>query len=158
MVSKISDAIKESLDSVKMQILAFDNKASIIVSILGIVFGLSFTAIDLIGDSIISKILYLLLLLFLITGIILSILVIIPRRKKEQSTFHSHTYYLDLNKIGDFDNYEKAVNTKTESEFEQVLANSRICTYKHILLKASIVSLIPTGIAFISLAVIILFR
>ena len=50
-----SESLKEqkrlSLELILNQITSFDNKASIIVSILGIVFALSFTVIDVISSK-----------------------------------------------------------------------------------------------------------
>ena len=92
----------------------------------------------------------------LIFSIILSLYVIIPReRKKSKSGIFakSCTYYGDLKDMSEneFDNaFAK------ETHFEQIKTNSRIAWRKHKFVRATIFSLIPVGIFFIALVILIL--
>ena len=148
----------EILCGIKEQIDAFDNKANILITILGIIFALSFSAIELFITNNYCWWVYLffgLYLFSLVTSIGLSLCVIIPReRKKSKQPFNKGcTYYGDLKDMSE----EEFNNTcVTETHFEQIKTNANIAWRKHKFVKATIKSLIPVGIFFIILVILIL--
>lgn len=148
----------EILCNIKEQIAAFDNKANILITILGIIFALSFSAIDLFISNTYCWWVYLffsLYLLSLIVSISLSLCVIIPReRKKSKHPFNkSCTYYGDLKDMSEEEFNNACV---VETHFEQIKTNANIAWRKHKFIKATIKSLIPVGVFFIILVILIL--
>ena len=90
-----------SLDIILNQIASFDHKASVIVSILGILFALSFLVIEIIMDKqgnvkIYIFISFILFLISIISSLILAVLVLKPRKRKGKSKEKSLTYYIEL--------------------------------------------------------------
>ena len=144
------------------QITSFDNKASFIVSILGIVFALSFTVIEVIStksDQIKPYIFssFLFFLVTIIAALTFSVLVLLPKNRKGNSDHKSLTYYKDLKDITS-DEYIKLFkyNDDCGISIEQINQNARICSFKHLMLKISIVLMIPMVLFFLLTTVLII--
>jgi hypothetical protein len=161
-----SENLKEqktlSLELVLNQIASFDNKASIIVSILGIVFALSFTVIEVVSSKSdqIKPYLFTSFLLFLISTIAaltFSVLVLSPKNRKGNLNHKSLTYYKDLKDIT-HDEYMKLFKENGDCgiSIEQINQNARICSFKHLMLKISIVLMIPIVLFFIITTILII--
>lgn len=153
---------KLSLELILNQITSFDNKASIIVSILGIVFALSFTVIEVIStksDQIKPYIFssFLFFLVTIIAALTFSVLVLLPKNRKGNSDHKSLTYYKDLKDITS-DEYIKLFkyNDDCGISIEQINQNARICSFKHLMLKISIVLMIPMVLFFLLTTVLII--
>jgi len=134
----------EILSGIKEQIAAFDNKASILIAVLGIVFAFSFSVLEIIITGFYGWWVYLIYgfyLLSLTVSIILSLLVIIPRERKKSAApnIKSCTYYGDLKGMTENEFVESLTK---ETHFEQIQTNSKIAWRKHKFIRASIFSLI----------------
>lgn len=161
-----SESIKEqkklSLELVLNQIASFDNKASIIVSILGIVFALSFTVIevissksDLIKPYIFSS--FVLFLISVISALTFSVLVLFPKKRKGKLNQKSLTYYMDLKNITK-DEYIRLFEDNGDCgiSIEQIDQNARICSFKHLMLKISITLMIPMVLFFLITTILVI--
>ena len=153
---------KLSLELILNQITSFDNKASIIVSILGIVFALSFTVIEIISSKsnqikpyIFSS--FLLFLVSIIATLTFSVLVLLPKNRKSKINHKSLTYYKDLKDITN-DEYIRLFKENGDCgvSIEQINQNARICSFKHLMLKISIVLMIPMVLFFLLTTVLII--
>ncbi|OPZ24649.1 MAG: hypothetical protein BWZ03_00008 [bacterium ADurb.BinA186] len=146
---------EDILASIKEQIQSFDNKAEILLAVIGILFGLSITAltsldkIDTDDQNSPWFIVFLLAAgLFAISSIVavvLALLVIYPRKKK--SPDFDVCYYWDIsNNHGLF--LEKIDNSEeTEPSLKrQICSNADVCTEKHRYLVVTIWSLIPFSV------------
>lgn len=150
----------EILISIKEQIVSFDNKASILITVLGIIFALSFSTIDLLVTNNYNWWVYLffgLYMLCLIISICLSLCVIMPRGRKKSRpksiVSKSCTYYGDLKDMAadEFDSI-----ALKETNFEQIRTNSLIAWKKQQFVRVTIFSLIPVCLFFIALIILIL--
>lgn len=153
---------KMSLDIVLNQISSFDNKASILVSILGIVFALSFTVIESISTKSTEVKPYIFASFIIFLGLIIasltfSVLVLTPRKRKGENKQKSLTYYLDLKDITDAE-YLKIFKRNDDCgvSIEQINQNARICSYKHVMLKISIALMIPLVLFFLLTTILII--
>jgi hypothetical protein len=153
---------KLSLELILNQITSFDNKASIIVSILGIVFALSFTVIEIISSKsnqikpyIFSS--FLLFLVSIIATLTFSVLVLLPKNRKSKINHKSLTYYKDLKDITN-DEYIRLFKENGDCgvSIEQINQNARICSFKHLMLKISIVLMMPMVLFFLLTTVLII--
>lgn len=158
------------LDKINNQILSFDNKASILISAIGIVFALSLTFFDVIFEKdflekcknlkLFYKILFVLFIINGIIAIFLYIAVIIPRKKIGNNKYAN--YYNDIAKLNieNYKEYNEILNDYTKDNhlvIEQIIINSKICKTKHLFLKSGIISLIPFAILFLLLIIFPLF-
>ena len=161
-----SESLKEqkrlSLELILNQITSFDNKASIIVSTLGIVFALSFTVIDVISSKsdqikpyIFSSFLF--FLISIIVALTFSVLVLFPKNRKGKFNQKSLTYYKDLKDITN-DEYIRLFkdNGNCGISIEQINQNARICSFKHLMLKISIILMIPMVLCFLITTILII--
>lgn len=144
---------KEILRGVQAQINSFDNKASILLAAMGIVFGLAISLIDVVHTEWFSvkcatfKHIFIgLSIAFLIISvieIIMFVLVLIPRRSKEKNKYAD--YYNDIAECPNsqlnclFIEYSK----NDDLLDEQIKNNSIICNKKHLFLEKGIRILIP---------------
>lgn len=160
---------KNILNNVSEQISSFDIKASIQVSIIGIIFGFSFSFIEVldkikklegIEKSVINKyyisfsITYICAIVFAILTIVFSMLVIIPRKHHDERV--NINYYNDLKDMS-YDEYKengKSFISSDEQIFKQIKVNSKICAKKHFFLKASILSMIPYAAFMLALIIL----
>lgn len=92
---------KEILTGILNQINSFDSKAGILISVIGIVFGLSLSLLSYISNypnhsakRAFYAIIFVLFVISSITAIAFSALVIIPRTSKEKK--NNVNYYMDL--------------------------------------------------------------
>ena len=153
---------KEILAGVLNQINSFDNKANVLITVIGIIFGLSLTFLeryetlkDLECIRITFKIFYLLYVISSLASITASIIVILPRTNKKQKK-NNVNYYMDLCEMK-YDDFKINCNdffNKNEVFFNQIQTNARICKRKHKWLRISIFCMIPTAIFLIILLII----
>ena len=155
------------LSGISNQISSFDNKASILISAIGIVFALSLSFLDvfceddfLLNSQNFKTVYYTLFILFIINTIIVIgsyILVIIPRKKIGKNKYAN--YYNDIAEldIDDHKKYDELLEDYTKNDnllTEQIIINSRICKTKHSFLKVGIISLIPFSIFLLVLIIL----
>lgn len=155
------------LSGISNQISSFDNKASILISAIGIVFALSLSFLDvfceeefLLKSLIFKTFYYILFILFIFNTIIVIgsyILVIMPRKKIGNKKYAN--YYNDIAKldIDDHKDYDDLLEDYTKNDIlltEQIIINSKICKIKHTFLKVGIISLIPFSILLLVLIVL----
>lgn len=124
---------RRSLEILLAQIASFDNKASIIVSILGIVFALSFTVIETVSTKVGDMKIYIfisfvLFLISIISSLICAVLVLKPRKREKTPEHKSLTYYIDLENMSE-EEYSKLfeLNDDGGTSFEQLNENAKIC-------------------------------
>lgn len=157
----------EILSGISNQISSFDNKASILISAIGIVFALSLSFLDVFCDEDFllksqnfKMVYYILFILFIINTIIVIgsyILVIMPRKKignKKYANYYNDIAELD---IDDHKDYDDLLEDYTKNDIlltEQIIINSKICKTKHTFLKVGIISLIPFSILLLVLIVL----
>lgn len=157
----------EILSEISNQISSFDNKASILISAIGILFALSLSFLDvfceekfLLKSHNFKTFYYILFILFIINTIVVIgsyILVIIPRKKignKKYANYYNDIAELD---IDDHEKYDDLLENYTKNDkllTEQIIINSKICKNKHKFLKIGIISLIPFSILLLVLIVL----
>lgn len=160
------------LNNVQETIKKFDNKAGILVSVIGIVFGLSIYFLDTldkilnlklkeIADEIISfryccfSIVYLIFLIVAILTIIFALLIFYPRKSPKNIDKNNINYYYDLEKMNHIE-FEKKNNWKKDEDvvWKQIKINSHICVRKHQFLQASIILSFIFLILFIVLVIL----
>lgn len=157
----------EILSGISNQISSFDNKASILISAIGIVFALSLSFLDVFCDEdFLLKsqnfiiVYYILFILFIINTIIVIgsyILVIIPRKKignKKYANYYNDIAELDINDHKDYDDLLEDYTKNDILLTEQIIINSKICKIKHTFLKVGIISLIPFSMLLLVLIVL----
>lgn len=154
---------KEILSGVLSQINSFDSKASILISVIGIIFALSFSLLEYFSlyacneiKHITFAITYILFVISSLLTIAFSVLVIIPRTSKEKK--NNINYYMDLCEIN-YDDFKRNSSDFYFDEsvfFNQIKTNAKICKKKHKFLRLSIFSMIPTSIFVIILIVMVI--
>ncbi|CCV64715.1 hypothetical protein BN85411380 [Alteracholeplasma palmae J233] len=159
----IREQKKISLDIVLNQISSFDSKASVVVSIMGIVFALSFTVIEIISDKADKVkpqifIFFILFLISIITSLTFSVLVLFPKNRKGKTSKKSLTYYKDLRDIMSDDEYMMLFKDANDCgiSIEQIKQNAIICSFKHLMLKISIIFMIPTVLFFLITTILLI--
>lgn len=158
---------QEILSGINYQISSFDNKASILISAIGIVFALSLSFLDvfceeefLLKSPIFKTFYYILFILFIFNTIIVIgsyILVIIPRKKignKKYANYYNDIAELDIDDHKDYDDLLENYTKNDKLLTEQIIINSKICKNKHKFLKIGIISLIPFSILLLVLIVL----
>lgn len=149
---------KEILDGVTSQISSFDNKAGILISVVGILFAFSFSVLEVFSHVnnqnmfICLSVFYCGFVLSTFITISLAVMVIVPRVNKQDKI--NVNYYRDIVEM-DYELFSKNRDnffTKDDILFSQIKTNSVICNRKHKFLFASIISLVP--LAVLSLALI----
>ena len=128
---------KEILSNLLSQINAFDSKASILVTAVGVVFAL--VSSFLLGSNlsgwqreysieIVYRVLFLLFLLTSLAVMFCMVMVILPRRRKDDGKLYPN-YYLDITKI----EKEKLDEAIRKIDIDgQIKINAMICTKKEI--------------------------
>ncbi len=142
---------------VKEQIDKFDNKASILIAVLSILFAISLSTIEVFGKEELTECTYKLLLGFSIlyfTSFVLEmlflILVIYPRGKKKDLK-DSTSYYMDVSRMSTETLKEQLKKDDELSSIQQLIMNSKICTRKHKYFIHAIWTLIPLFVSIVSL-------
>lgn len=151
---------KEILNGIIAQINSFDSKAGILIFIMSIVFGLSLPLLTNVREYSFCKsklitfaVFYILFVISSLITISFSVLVIVPRESKEKK--NNVNYYMDLCEMEyeSFKNNSKNFYTDESIFFNQIKTNAKICKKKHLFLRYSIVSMIPSALFVIALIV-----
>ena len=140
----------------------FDSKASILVTAVGVVFAL--VSSFLLGSNlyvwqnesligIVYKILFLLFLLTSLAVMFCMVMVILPRRRKDDGKLYPN-YYLDITNI-EKEKLDEAIR-KIDID-SQIKINATICTKKEIWFRRGILLLIPFALILITLICYALF-
>lgn len=154
---------KESLSAIQGTIANYDNKAGVLLTAVGIVFGFSLFSVDEFsnkGDAIkvFCYIFGALYLLAFVTSLILLVLIVFPRgrnKKEKENKIDYPLYSEDLYshvKNGDADSFIKDGNTDSAA-LDQIKVCSRIAHTKEILLKAAVISIIAFTVCLVALVV-----
>ena len=154
---------KESLSAVQGTIANYDNKAGVLLTAVGIVFGFSLFSIQELSNKtdvvkVFCYIFGILYLLAFVTSLILLVLIVFPRRrskKEKESKIDYPLYNEDLYehlKQGDTDTFVKN-GYKYDASLDQIKTCSRICHTKEVLLRTAVVSIIVFTICLVALVV-----
>ena len=152
---------QDTLNGVQSQIGAFDNKASVLLSIVGIIFAFSLSFLDVFNEDYFAcktkcykttfSVLFILFVITTIASILCFIMVIIPRKHKGDKLYPN--YYRDIVKMNldELDAKIKSTEKEDEENFilEQISINSKICMTKHIWLIIGIIFML-SFLAFIT--------
>ena len=157
---------KEILNGVQAQISSFDNKASILLSVVGIIFALTLSFLDVFhADYYIAKssaykgwyftlfIIYIILTIVLIVSLIL---VIIPRSHKTKKKYSD--YYKDIDDMS-IDKLKESIYNSSKNDtdvLEQIKINSNICAKKHYCLKLGAIMYIPFIICIVIMILLVM--
>ena len=154
---------QESLSAVQSTIANYDNKASALLTAVGIVFGFSLFSVQELSNKtdtvkVFCYIFGILYLLAFVTSLILLVLIVFPRRrnKKEKENkidypLYNEDLYEHLNK-GDIDTFVKD-GYKDDATLDQIKVCSRICHTKETLLRAAVISIIVFTVCLVALVV-----
>ena len=155
------------LDSIYSQISSFDNKASILVSIVGIVFALILNFLDVFSGESFNTIetnvkitYYFLFILFCLVALLTIfsfIMVIFPRKHKD--AIHAPNYYRNIAQT-DEEQYKQDLDKYLDTDdiiIKQIKINADICNKKHFWLKVGIILLIPFALIMFSLILLNIF-
>ena len=144
--------LKESLSAIQGTIANYDNKAGVLLTAVGIVFGFSLFSIQELSNKtdvvkIFCYIFGILYLLAFVASLILLVLIVFPRgrnkKEKENKTeypLYSEDLYNHV-KNGDVDSFIKEGNTDS-AVLDQIKVCSRIAHTKEALLKTAVISII----------------
>lgn len=158
---------KQILDGIQNQISSFDNKASILLSIVGIIFALTMSFLDVFHTSFYVEqntvfkgwfssifVIYIIITILIIVSFIL---VIIPRTNKEKTKYPN--YYRDIKNMTKEELKQSLIEYSNSNELiiEQIMINSSICNKKHFWSKIGITLMIPFILCIISLIFMIIF-
>lgn len=159
-----NEKLNGSLQVIQSQIEKFDNKASILIAIVSIVFAISLESLNVFQQIFVQDmtqkifIKYILAIVFLcfyfisfVLEMLFLILVIFPRKKKKIGC-QSLSYYLDVSKMTK-EEIEKQASVMNESAIivDQLSINARICAKKHKNFVIAIWLMIPLGLFMIAL-------
>ena len=154
---------KESLSAVNGTIANYDNKAGVLLTAVGIVFGFSLFSVQELSSKqdvakVCSYIFGILYLLAFVISIILLVLIVFPRRrnKKEKENKKAYPLYTEdlyehLNK-GDINTFVKD-GYKDDTVLDQIKVCTRIAHTKEKLLRAAVGFIIVFAICLIALVV-----
>lgn len=154
---------KESLSAIQGTIANYDNKAGVLLTAVGIVFGFSLFSIQELGNKTdIVKVFYyifgILYLLAFVTSLILLVLIVFPRgrnKKEKENKTEYPSYSEDLYnhvKNGDIDSFIKEGNNDS-AVLDQIKVCSRIAHTKEGLLKAAVISIVAFTVCLVALVV-----
>ena len=154
---------KESLSAIQGIIANYDNKAGVLLTAVGIVFGFSLFSIQELSNKtdtvkVFCYIFGILYLLAFVTSLILLVLIVFPRgrnkKEKENKTeypLYSEDLYNHV-KNGDVDSFIKEANNDS-AVLDQIKVCSRIAHTKEALLKAAVISIIAFTVCLVALVV-----
>lgn len=158
---------KESLSAIQGTIANYDNKAGVLLTAVGIVFGFSLFSVQELSNKadtikVFCYIFGILYLLAFVTSLILLVLIVFPRgrnkKEKENKTeypLYSEDLYNHV-KSGDVDLFIKDGNSDN-AVLDQINVCSRIAHSKESLLKAAVVSIIVFTVCLVALVVCLVF-
>lgn len=158
---------KEILEGVQSQIASFDSKASILLSVVGIIFALTLSLLDVfhadfyINNNQVFKFwysfLFIVYIIITILTIIFLISVIIPRNHKKGKKYPNHykdiITYSDEELTKDIKKYESNENLIVD----QIKINANICNQKHIFLKMGAILLVPFVLCIFAMIIMVMF-
>lgn len=159
----VENKYKESLSAVNDTIDSYDNKAGVLLTAVGIVFGFSLFSIQELSSKqdavkVCSYIFGILYLIAFVTSIILLVLIVFPRRrnKKEKENkidypLYNEDLYAHLNK-GDIDTFVKD-GYKDDTLLDQIKVCTRIAHTKEKLLRAAVAFIIAFAVCLVALVV-----
>ncbi len=143
------DKINENIKIIKDQIDKFDNKASILIAIIGIIFTISLSMLSILREIKPTTPSYILLIVFTSFYFISFclemtwlILVIYPRQKRDKEN-QSLSYYKDVSSMAENEIINCLKSSDYSSEIDQLKINANICAKKHKFLVMAIWTLIP---------------
>lgn len=157
------EKFKESLSAIQGTIANYDNKAGVLLTAVGIVFGFSLFSIQELTNKtntvkVFCYIFGILYLLAFVTSLILLVLIVFPRgrnkKEKENKTeypFYSEDLY-NYVKNGDVDSFIKEANNDS-AVLDQIKVCSRIAHTKEVLLKAAVISIITFTVCLVALVI-----
>lgn len=154
---------EQSLLAVQNTIANYDNKAGVLLTAVGIVFGFSLFSIQELSKKpdivkVFCYIFGILYLLAFVTSLILLVLIVFPRgrnKKEEKNKIEYPLYSNDLYnhvKKGDLESFIKDGNSDN-AVLDQIKACSRIARTKEILLKVAVISIITFTICLVALVI-----
>lgn len=154
---------KESLSAIQGTIANYDNKAGVLLTAVGIVFGFSLFSIQELSDKtdVVKVFCYIfgaLYLLAFVTSLILLVLIVFPRgrNKKEEKNKTEYSLYSDdlYNHVknGDIDSFIKDGNGDG-AVLDQIKVCGRIAHAKEVILKAAVISIIAFTVCLVTLVV-----
>ena len=154
---------KESLSAVQNTIANYDNKAGVLLTAVGIVFGFSLFSIQELSNKtdVVKAFCYIfgaLYLLAFVTSLILLVLIVFPRgrnKKEKENKIEYPLYSEDLhNHIdkGDLDLFVAERNCDS-AVLDQIKVCSRIAHTKEALLKVAVASIIAFTICLVALVI-----
>ena len=151
------------LKRILTQISAFDTKASILIAVVGVIFSLVSSFIighdlQIFSDSYawigwLYKSLVILFFLNSLFAMLCMVLVILPRRRKEDGTLYAN-YYSDIVKIPKEELDEAIKNLDIDG---QIKINAAICLKKEKWLRVGLISLAPLAALLACITIIIVF-
>lgn len=155
------------LDNIYLQISSFDNKANIFITVIGIVFALSLSFLDVFKDCSFVKsncgvkiyyyICFMLFVLNIIFSIFAFVMVIVPRKYKGKKVNANYYKHITRMSIGDL---KKEINDYIKDDeqiINQIKINGDICNKKHNWVMTGMISLLPCIIWLFNLIIIISF-
>ena len=156
---------KEILNGIYSQISSFDNKAGLLVSVLGIVFGLSLEFFEIFSrcsflsceNIFLKNLCYIVLCLYcgsFIFSIVCFVGVIIPRTHHGKN--NNVNYYKDICSMT-AESFNSNIKEYCENDSIidfQIFTNAQICNKKHLFLNLGIYGLIPFGVTMLFFVVV----
>ena len=158
-----SNKLEDSLSAIQSTIANYDNKAGVLLTAVGIVFGFSLFSIqELSNKTDVAKafcyIFGTLYLLAFVTSLILLVLIVFPRGRNKEEEKNKIEYPLYSNdlynhvKKGDVDLFIKDGNSDN-AVLDQIKVCSRIARTKEILLKIAVISIVTFTVCLVALVV-----
>jgi len=163
----MEDKEKEILDDVQAQISSFDNKASILLSVVGIIFALTLSFLDVFHAEyfiarnksfrILYTVTFIMYILTTISIIISLLFVILPRKHK--SLINYPNYFADVNMMNKDELIEKIKMYNNDSNMivDQIRINSKICSAKQKWLKLGMYLFVPFVLFIVVMIFMIIF-
>ena len=154
---------KESLSAIQGTIANYDNKAGVLLTAVGIVFGFSLFSIQELSNKtdvvkVFCYIFGILYLLAFVTSLILLVLIVFPRgrnKKEEKNKTEYSLYSEDLYNHVKNDNVDSFIKDENSDSaaLDQIRVCSRIAHTKEVLLKAAVISIIAFTICLVALVI-----
>ncbi len=155
--------LEESLSAIQSTIANYDNKAGVLLTAVGIVFGFSLFSIQEFSNKtdvakVFCHIFGILYLLAFVTSLILLVLIVFPRgrnKKEEKNKTEYSLYSEDLYNHVKNDNVDSFIKDGNSdgAVLDQIKVCSRIAHTKEFLLKAAVVSIIIFTVCLVALVV-----
>lgn len=154
---------EQSLSAIQSTIANYDNKAGVLLTAVGIVFGFSLFSIEELSKKtdVVKVLCYIfgaLYLLAFVTSLILLVLIVFPRgrnKKEEKNKIEYNLYSEDLYNHVKNDNVDLFIKdgNSDSAALDQIKVCSRIAHTKGVLLKAAVKSIIAFTICLVVLVV-----